>query len=109
MIALFCLCLALFVSPFKSKSRLEAEYVALRHQLIILRRKVRCRIQLTHGDRLFFVKSSCIDGSRQSSRSSRLSAPRPSCDGTEPASAGIGVGNRVPLEADRKSTRTFAR
>jgi len=56
MIALFCLCLALFVSPFKSKSRLEAEYVALRHQLIILRRKVRGRIQLTHGDRLFFVQ-----------------------------------------------------
>src|SRR4029077_1942934 len=55
MIALFCLCLALFVSPFKSKSRLEAEYVALRHQLIILRRKVRGRIQLTHGDRLFFL------------------------------------------------------
>ena len=29
MIALFCLCLALFVSPFKSKSRLEAENAAL--------------------------------------------------------------------------------
>ena len=56
MIALFCLFLALFASPFKSKSRLEAEYVALRHQLIILRRKVRGRIQLTHGDRLFFVQ-----------------------------------------------------
>ena len=56
MIALFCLCLALFVSPFKSKSRLEAENVALRHQLIILRRKVRGRIRLTHGDRLLFVQ-----------------------------------------------------
>ena len=56
MIALFCLCPALFVSPFKSKSRLEAENVALRHQLIILRRKVRGRIRLTHGDRLFFVQ-----------------------------------------------------
>src|SRR6476619_4078058 len=56
MIALFCLCLALFVSPFKSKSRLEAENVALRHQLIILRRKVRGRIRPTHGDRLFFVQ-----------------------------------------------------
>jgi len=30
--------------------------VALRHQLIILRRKVRGRIRLTHGDRLFFVQ-----------------------------------------------------
>ena len=56
MIALFRLCVALFVSPFKSKSRLEAENVALRHQLIILRRKVRGRIRLTRGDRLFFVQ-----------------------------------------------------
>ena len=35
MIALFCLFLALFASPFKSKSRLEAENAALRHQLIM--------------------------------------------------------------------------
>jgi hypothetical protein len=46
MIALFCLYLALFASPFKSKSRLEAENAALRHQLIILRRKVRGRRRL---------------------------------------------------------------
>ena len=56
MIALFCLCLALFVSPFKSKSRLEAENAALRHQLIVLRRKVRGRVRLTDGDRLFFIQ-----------------------------------------------------
>jgi hypothetical protein len=41
MIALFCFFLALFASPLKSKSRLEAENAALRHQLIILRREVR--------------------------------------------------------------------
>ena len=41
MVALLWLFLALFASPFKSKSRLEAENAALRHQLIILRRKVR--------------------------------------------------------------------
>jgi len=56
MIAPFCLLLALFASPFKSKSRLEAENAALRHQLIILRRKVRGRVQLTDGDRLFFIQ-----------------------------------------------------
>jgi hypothetical protein len=55
MIALFCLCLALFVSPFKSKSRLEAENAALRNQ-VILRRKVRGRVRLTDGDRLFFIQ-----------------------------------------------------
>ena len=56
MIALFCLFLALFASPFKSKSRLEAVNAALRHQLIILRRKVRARVRLTNGDRLFFIQ-----------------------------------------------------
>src|SRR5258705_4568189 len=56
MIALFCLWLALFASPFKSKGRLEAENAALRHQLIILRRKVRGRVRLRHGDRLFFIQ-----------------------------------------------------
>src|SRR6478672_3683004 len=56
MIALFCLCLALFASPFKSKGRLEAENAALRHQLVILRRKVRGRVRLTDGDRLFFIQ-----------------------------------------------------
>src|ERR1700730_15036141 len=56
MVALFCLFLALFASPFKSKSRLEAENAALRHQLIILRRKVRGRVRLMNDDRLFFIQ-----------------------------------------------------
>jgi hypothetical protein len=46
----------LFASPFKSKSRLEAENAALRHQLIVLKRRVRGRVQLTNGDRLFLVQ-----------------------------------------------------
>src|SRR5207245_407522 len=56
MIALFWLFLTLSVSPFKSNSRLEAENAALRHQLIVLRRRVRGRVQLTNGDRLFLVQ-----------------------------------------------------
>jgi hypothetical protein len=56
MIALLCFFLTLFASPFKSKSRLEAENAALRHQLIMLRRKVGTRIHLTNGDRLFLVQ-----------------------------------------------------
>src|ERR1700751_5526507 len=55
MIALLCFFLTLFASPFKSKSRLEAENAALRHQLIVLQRMVRGRVQLTNGDRLFLV------------------------------------------------------
>jgi len=40
MVALFCFVVAVLASPFKSKSRLEAENAALRHQLIVLRRKL---------------------------------------------------------------------
>ena len=91
MIALFCLCLALFVSPFKSKTRLEAENAALRHQLI------RCSSGsvVASGSRIAIVcsSSSCIDGFHQCLKAiTDLAAPRPSCDGTEPASAAVSIG-----------------
>ena len=44
MIGLLCLFLALVAAPFKSKSRLEAENAALRHQVIVLRRKMQGRV-----------------------------------------------------------------
>src|ERR1700722_2242184 len=56
MVALICFVLALLSSPFKSKSRLEAENAVLRHQLIVLRRKGRGRAHLTNNDRWFFVQ-----------------------------------------------------
>ena len=56
MIGLLCLFLALLAAPFKSKSRLEAENAALRHQLIILRRKVHGRVRLTNNDRWYFIQ-----------------------------------------------------
>jgi len=40
MIGLFCFVLAVLASPFKSKVRLEAENAVLRHQLIVLRRRL---------------------------------------------------------------------
>src|SRR5450759_1851857 len=56
MIGLLCFVLAVLASPFKSKSRLEAENAALRHQLIVLRRKVKGRVRLTNNDRRFFIQ-----------------------------------------------------
>jgi hypothetical protein len=56
MIALLHLILAILVSPFKSKNRLEAENAALRHQLIVLQRKMQGRVRLTNNDRWFFVQ-----------------------------------------------------
>src|SRR5450759_2152887 len=56
MVALICFVLAVLASPFKSKSRLEAENAVLRHQLIVLQRKVRGRAHLTNNDRWFVVQ-----------------------------------------------------
>src|SRR6201986_3013419 len=56
MIGLLCFVLAALASPFKSKFRLEAENAVLRHQLIVLRRRLHGRVQLTNHDRWFFIQ-----------------------------------------------------
>ena len=56
MIGLLGFVLAVLASPFKSKIRLEAENAALRHQLIVLRRKPRGRVKLANSDRWFFIQ-----------------------------------------------------
>ena len=48
--------MAALAAPFKLKSRLEAENAALRHQLIVLRRKLPGRVRLTNNDRWFFIQ-----------------------------------------------------
>jgi ribosomal protein L34 len=47
---------AVLASPFKSKIRLEAENATLRHQLVVLRRRLKGRARLTNYDRWFFVQ-----------------------------------------------------
>ena len=56
MVELLIFLLRLLLVPFKSKRRLEAENAVLRQQVIVLQRKVRGRVCLTNGDRLFFVQ-----------------------------------------------------
>src|SRR3972149_498534 len=56
MFTLFCFSLAVLAPPFKSTSRLEAENAVLRHQLIVLRRKVQGRVRLTNNDRGFLIQ-----------------------------------------------------
>jgi len=46
MIGLLCFVLAILASPFKSKLRLEAENAVLRHQLIVLKRRLHGRVRL---------------------------------------------------------------
>src|SRR4030088_2682861 len=56
MIGVLCFALAVLASPFKSNLRLEAENAVRRHQLIVLRRRVRGRAQPTNNDRWFLVQ-----------------------------------------------------
>jgi hypothetical protein len=56
MIELFCFVLAVLSSPFKSKLRLGAENAVLRHQLIVLTRRLHGRVRLTNNDRWFFIQ-----------------------------------------------------
>jgi transposase InsO family protein len=55
MVSLLSLFLSLLFSPLKPINRLEVENAALRHQLVVLQRKLRGRIEFTNGDRLFFI------------------------------------------------------
>src|ERR1700757_4737794 len=56
MIGLLWFVLAVLASPFKSKVRLEAENAVLRHQLIVLRRRLHGRGRPTNPDRWFLVQ-----------------------------------------------------
>jgi hypothetical protein len=56
MIGLLCFVLAVLATPFKSKVRLEAENAVLRHQLIVLRRRLHGRVRLSNNDRWFFIQ-----------------------------------------------------
>jgi hypothetical protein len=56
MIGLFCFALAVLASPFKSKLRLEAENAVLRHQLLVLGRRLHGRVRLTNEDRWFLIQ-----------------------------------------------------
>ena len=57
MFALLSFFLAVLASPFRSNSQLVAEDAALlRHQVIVLRRKMKGRASLATSDRWFFVQ-----------------------------------------------------
>src|ERR1700757_3227614 len=56
MIGLLSFALAVLASPFKSRLRLKAENAVLRHQLMVLRRRLPGRIRLANPDRWFFIQ-----------------------------------------------------
>src|SRR5467141_2692837 len=107
MIALLCFALAVLASPFKSKLRLEAENAVLRHQLIVLKRRLHGRVRFTNHDRWFFVQlyrwfPSILEVLT-------IIRPRRSCVGIGPVFAATGVGSRAHWEGDRRLKRSCAR
>jgi hypothetical protein len=107
MIGLVSFVVAVLASPFKSKIRLEAENATLRHQLAVLRRKLKGRARLTNDDRWFFVQlyrwfPSILPVVI-------IIRPETLVRWLGPAFAAIGVGNRVDGEGDRRSRRNCAR
>src|SRR3977135_1882501 len=56
MIGLLCFVLAVLASPFKSKLRLGTAAVVLRHQLMVVRRRLPGRVRLTNHDRWFLIQ-----------------------------------------------------
>ena len=107
MIGLLCFVLAILALPLKSKLRLEAENAVLRHQLIVLSRRLHGRVRLTNHDRWFFIQLYLWFPSILQV----LTIIRPDtlvrC--AEPAFAATGVGNRVDGEGAHKSRWNCAR
>src|SRR6202171_2751077 len=56
MIGLLCFVLTVLALPFKSKLRFQAENAVLRHQLIVVRRRLPGRVRLTNHDRWFLIQ-----------------------------------------------------
>ena len=107
MIGLLCFVVAVLASPFKSKIRLEAENAALRHQLVVLRRKLKGRARFTNNDRWFFVQ--LYRWFPAILPALMIIRPDTLVRGIGPAFAAIGVGDRPHREGDRRSRRNCAR
>src|ERR1700761_71285 len=104
MIGMLRFAFAVLLSPFRSKLRLEAENAVLRHQLIVLRRRLHGRVRLTNHDRWFFIQVYRWFPSILKV----LTIIRRSCGGTGPAFAATGIGSRAHRVGDRGSTRSCA-
>ena len=93
MIEFLILFLHVLVSPFKTRARLEAEIVLLRHQLNVLRQRVPLKPRLTVADRLLFVWLYRLFPSVLNAVT--IVSWRPSSDGIGRGSACIGAGSRA--------------
>src|SRR6516165_2038852 len=103
LVALF----ALFASSFRVRAALQAEILALRHQLAVLHKNAPPRLRLQRSDRcLWVLLSRCWSGWRPCLQIVR--ARTPSSAGTGEPLPGIGPGNRGSAREDQRWRRRFA-
>ena len=92
---------SVLIGLFRSRASLEAENMALRQQIIVLRRTAPKRLSFKTFDQLIFVGAS-IDCFRTCEMPWRSSDPRPSFAGTVLGSEPIGIGGQGRDGEDRR-------
>ncbi|PYU22979.1 MAG: hypothetical protein DMG32_16950 [Acidobacteria bacterium] len=97
MSSLFVALFALVASSFRTRAALQAEILALRHQLAILQKNAPRRLRFHRCDRFLWVGGDVC----------RWFSPTRSSVGTAELSPGIGLGNRAALPEGQKLPRTF--
>src|ERR1700757_3667667 len=102
MIGLLSFALAVLASPFKSRLRLKAENAVLRHQLMVLRRRLQGHIRLANHDRWFFSQMYRWFPSILSVLT--IVRPETLVRWHRAGFAATGLGSRDLQEADRRST-----
>jgi hypothetical protein len=103
MLALLHLIGILVVNFFKSRSRLEAENLFLRHQLNIALRRAPSRIRLSGYDRVLLVLMTRVWPGLLS-----VAQVAPSCGGIVPGSGSTGAGSPETGRAGPRSTGNCA-
>jgi hypothetical protein len=106
MSSLFVALFALVASSFRTRIALQAEILALRHQLVVLQKNAPRRLRLhaaTGSCGLCCTASGPVGGD-----ACRWFSPPRSSVGTVELSPGIGPGNRGAIPEGQKQPRTFA-
>ena len=106
MFAIAFLFVRVLCDGFKSRRRLEAEILVLRHQLNVLQQRAPRRLYLTWADRALFVW--LYRGFPRILDAITILRPKRSCVGIAKASMRSGDGNPALSVADRRSTKSCA-
>ena len=105
MSSLFVAFFALIASTFRTRAALQAEILALRHQLAVFQKNAPRRLRLHAATGSYGLR--CTDAGPVGDDVSRWFSPTPFSVGTAELSPGIGPENRAAIPAGQKLRGTF--